>query len=88
MSGKENWAPPSGSGSGYGAVFNQQPGGSAVTVIDASPGNVNSSAMVESYPGCVSIRPLRDGPEDTEFAARLLIEAFRGKFVYAVGETK
>ena len=36
----------------------------------------------------VTIRALRDDIEDSNFAARLMIEAFRGKFVHAVGENK
>ena len=79
MSGKDDLDPSS----GHGAVFNQQPAGSDVTHR-----NANSSAVVESYPGGVTVRTLRDEQEDAEFAARLLVDAFRGKFVHAVGENK
>ena len=73
MSGQDNWAPPlSGYGAVFGAVFNQQPGGSR---YDA---NITG----------VTIRALRDDVEDANFAAKLMIEAFRGKVVHAVGENK
>ena len=36
----------------------------------------------------ITIRTLRDDAEDAEFAARLMVEAFRGKMVHAVGEQK
>ena len=38
--------------------------------------------------GHVSVRYLQDTPEDAEFAARLMVEGFRGKYVHAVGEEK
>ena len=75
MSRVENWAPSTQDG----AVLNKQPNATK---------NENSSAVDESLPGGVTIRTLRDDQEDAEFAARLLVDAFRGKFVHAVGENK
>ena len=77
MSGQENWASPP----GYGGVLNQQPGGGG---WNAPP----PSAMYEPNKSGVTIRTLRDDPADAEFAARLMIEAFRGKIVHAAGENK
>ena len=74
MSRVENWAPSTQDG----AVLNQP----------YAVKNENPSAANESYPGGVTIRTLRDDVEDAEFAARLLVDAFRGKFVHAVGENK
>ncbi|KAH3739863.1 hypothetical protein DPMN_046553 [Dreissena polymorpha] len=36
----------------------------------------------------VTVRKLRNTPEDSEFAAKLLVEAFRGKFVHSITEAK
>lgn len=83
MSGQENWAPPP----GHGGVSNQQPTGYGVNFSDVSAGNVPRSAIYEPDKSGVTIRPLRDDPVDAEFAARLMIEAFRGKIVHAAGES-
>ena len=36
----------------------------------------------------VIVRCMRDTPEDTELAGRLLVEAFRGKIAFNVSEQK
>jgi hypothetical protein len=36
----------------------------------------------------VSVRVLRDTKEDAEFAAKLTVEAFRGKYVHTITERK
>ncbi|XP_072044642.1 uncharacterized protein [Amphiura filiformis] len=48
----------------------------------------NSQAPGATPINGVTIRPLQDTPTDAEFAGRLLVEAFRGKFAHNVTEHK
>ena len=63
----------------YGTVYTQQPSGGAANLGDP-PGTTPVNG--------VTVRILRDTPEDTAFAGRLLVEAFRDKMTHAVGEHK
>ena len=58
-------------------VFTQQPVGAAN----------KTGAGPDPLPG-VTVRILQDNQEDAEFATRLLLEAFRGKMLTALGEEK
>ena len=74
MSGAENVPPPA----SYQTVYTQQPAGFGDR-FGATPG--------AGAPG-ITVRPLRDTQEDADFAGRLVVDAFRGKIVYAAGERK
>ena len=58
-------------------VFTQQPVGTTN----------KTGAGPDPLPG-VTVRILQDNQEDAEFATRLLLEAFRGKMLTALGEEK
>ena len=62
-----------------GTVTTQQPVGGASNLGDA-PGITPVNG--------VTVRILRDTPEDAAFAGRLVVDAFRDKAVHAVGEHK
>lgn len=72
MSGADNVPPPA----SYQTVYTQQPAGFGDR-FGATPG--------AGAPG-ITVRPLRDTQEDADFAGRLVVDAFRGKIVYAAGE--
>ena len=58
-------------------------------VVYQPPSYTNLSAAPGSIPvNGVTIRYLRNTPEDAEFAGRLTVEAFRGKFAHCVTERK
>ena len=58
-------------------------------VCTQQPGDVLTNRGAVSESGIeVKVRSLQDNQEDAEFAARLTVEAFRGKCVHAIGENK
>lgn len=67
------------------APVTQQPGGLGFSDVRRTDG---SSAGALTTPEGITVRYLRDDEEDADFAARLTVEAFRGKVVYAAGENK
>jgi hypothetical protein len=56
--------------------------------VIAQPGSTLSPAPGSVPENGVSVRLLQDTPADAEFAGRLTVEGFRGKFAHNITERK